>query len=712
VRGLARFSLYLAVALIAAQTVTLAQQTDLKGTLRRGPDGKLYLDTSQPPPPAPSAEAAPADNPAPPPAAVPAGVAGPAAPAPAARGGPRSLAVCPHGCSYASLAQALSAAGPGDTVSIGAGIYAEAGVIAADRVRLIAAPGVEIKGVAVEGKAAIVVKGSDVLIEGIDCSQISVPDHNGACVRLEGHNLTLRHVHFHDAEEGVLTGPQTGTLTIEDSVLERLGAGGLAHAVYAGEMEALVIRRSAILSSKGEGHEVKSRAAATTIENSVIASLDGLDSRTLDIPNGGVLTVRDSVLEKGLNSTTSEVIGFGLEGVKYPVNAVRLDKVKVIIDRKGGVLMNGHTDDNYTDVSVTGGERAVDSRLRWVADRAAAGLPAYPQLPSVAGAPKAETGERAALRVCPSGCSSNTLTDALRTAPSGSTITIGPGYYHEGGALRANHVTLKAEPGVHLEGGAVEGKAALVIKGDDTVIEGLDCSRIEVPDQNGACIRLEGRNLTLRKVYFHDSQEGLLANDGTGTILIEDSRFEKLGAAGRSHAIYVGKADSLTIRGTSITATQGKGHGVKSRAAHLVIETSVIATLDGQDSRLIDVANGGDLLIRRSVLEKGPASDNVEAIGFGLEGMSYAENSLKIEDCQIILDRPDATLARSVLHGSVTGGRIVGGSVGGGKELVGRLTDLVAPGRVGDNLTFAADVAVFGDRAAAGLKPFPALPGR
>jgi hypothetical protein len=240
VLGLARFSFYLAVALIAAQTVTWAQQTDLKGTLRRGPDGKLYLDTSQPPPAPAPAEAAPAGEPQPP-----AGVAAPAsAPAaPAARSGPRSLAVCPHGCPYASLAQALSAAGPGDTVSIGAGTYAEAGVIAADRVKLIAAPGAELKGVAVEGKAAIVVKGNDALIEGLDCSEISVPDHNGACVRLEGHNLTLRHVHFHDSEEGVLTGPDTGTLTIEDSVLERLGAGGLAHGVYAGAMEALVIRR-------------------------------------------------------------------------------------------------------------------------------------------------------------------------------------------------------------------------------------------------------------------------------------------------------------------------------------------------------------------------------------------------------------------------------------------------------------------------------------
>lgn len=706
-RRLDRFSCVLGLVLIVMQTMAAAQPAELKGTLKRGPDGKLYVDTTQPPPPAETPTA-----PAAAPAAEPAEAPGAAPAAAPVRTGPRSLAVCPQGCSYTSIARAFAAAGPGDTVSIGAGVYAEAGIIAADRVKIVAAPGVEIKGVAVEGKAAIVVRGSDVSIEGIDCSQISVPDHNGACVRLEGHNLTLRHVHFHDAEEGVLTGPQTGTLTIEDSVLERLGAGGLAHGVYAGEMDALIIRRSAILSSKGEGHEVKSRAAATTIENSVIASLDGLDSRPIDVPNGGTLTVRDSVLEKGVNSTTVEAIGFGLEGIKYPVNMVHLDRVKVIIDRKGGQMLNGHADENYSEVAVIGGDKAVDSRLRWVSDRTAAGLPAYPQLPAVAGAPKIEAGERAALRICPSGCAFNSLTEGLRAAPSGSTLTIGPGYYHEGGALRAAHVTLKAEPGVHLEGGAVEGKAALVIKGDDTVIEGLDCSRIEVGDQNGACVRLEGRNLTLRKVYFHDSQEGLLANDETGAILIEDSRFERLGSGGRAHAIYVGKADSVTIRGTSVTATQGKGHGVKSRAARLVIDNSVIASLDGQDSRLIDASNGGELLVRHSILEKGPSSDNAEEIGYGLEGMSYSQNSLKLENCQIIIDRPDGRIARSMVHGTVSGGRIVGGDVGGGKQLVGRLTDLVAPGRVGDNLAISDDVAIFPDRAAAGLPAYPALPGR
>ena len=61
----------------------------------------------------------------------------------------------------------------------------------------------------------------------------------------------------------------------------------------------LVLRRSRVVESVGEGHEVKSRAARTIIENNVIASLTGVDSRQIDLPNGGDIVIRGNVLEKG-----------------------------------------------------------------------------------------------------------------------------------------------------------------------------------------------------------------------------------------------------------------------------------------------------------------------------------------------------------------------------------------------------------------------------
>jgi hypothetical protein len=289
-------------------------------------------------------------------------------------------------------------------------------------------------------------------------------------------------------------------------------------------------------------------------------------------------------------------------------------------------------------------------------------------------------------------------------------LVLAPATYREAGIIRANKVTIKAEPGAKLEGVAADNKAALVIKGDDTVIIGLECLGIEVGDMNGACVRLEGRNLTLRKVYFHDSQEGLLSNDDTGDVLIEDSRFETLGANGRAHGIYVGKSSSLTIRRSSVLGTKGKGHGVKSRAAHTIIENTTIATQNGDDSRLIDIANGGEFVLRNSILQKGPKSDNPEAIGFGLEGMPYPVNSVLIENTRVVIDQPGGKLVRSIVHGTMSGGFVVGGDIGGAKELVAKLTDVLAPGRLGDNLTIGPDVKMFPDRAAAGLAAFPALP--
>ena len=54
-------------------------------------------------------------------------------------------------------------------------------------------------------------------------------------------------------------------------------------------------------------------------------------------------------------------------------------------------------------------------------------------------------------------------------------------------------------------------KAIWVAKGDDTMTENVAFSGMAVPDRNGAGIRHEGRDLTLRRVLMEDGEEGLLA---------------------------------------------------------------------------------------------------------------------------------------------------------------------------------------------------------
>ena len=221
--------------------------------------------------------------------------------------------------------------------------------------------------------------------------------------------------------------------------------------------------------------------------------------------------------------------------------------------------------------------------------------------------------------------------------------------------MRRNGVTVLAH-GVHLFGKATNRKAAIVVKGDDVVIEGLECSHIAVRDVNGACVRASGRNLTLRKVYFHDAQTGLLAARAEGRIVIEDSTFERLGdPEGRAnpHAIYIDSSvDEFILRRSRVLSSSGEGHEVKSRAARTVIIDSVIASLDGRDSRLIDVPNGGDVIIRGNVLEEGPNSANNEIIGIGLElrrakRRRHEVNRALIENNLVLMDRGGTKFLRS-----------------------------------------------------------------
>jgi hypothetical protein len=310
--------------------------------------------------------------------------------------GSRSLRVCPPDeatdCDFQSIAQALAAAQDGDLIVLGAGDYEEAGVLRANGVMIRAEPGAHMKGAAAEGKAALVIKGNDTVIEGLECSDIWVPNGNGACIRIEGRNLTLRHVYFHDSQEGILGG--RGRILIEDSTFERLGGDekidpGKAHAIYIGKhADELILRRSKILSSKEEGHEIKSRAKRTMIENNVIASLDGHDSRLIDIPNGGEIIIRNNVLEKGRGSRNPDVIAVGLERGRNPaidhrVNSILIEGNTIILERFDPIRLV-HVRDVPPAVLkgnvIIGGAPYREGTNRWFLDRRTAGLPAYPHL--------------------------------------------------------------------------------------------------------------------------------------------------------------------------------------------------------------------------------------------------------------------------------------------------------------------------------------------
>lgn len=258
-------------------------------------------------------------------------------------------------------------------------------------------------------------------------------------------------------------------------------------------------------------------------------------------------------------------------------------------------------------------------------------------------------------------CQFKSIESAVRAANDGDHILIGPGVYEEATRITNDNLTITAVGGAHIRGKTVEDKAALVIRGNNIRIHGLQCSGIWIPEGNGACIRHEGRDLTLTDVYFHDSQQGILTCSGcggTGTLLITNSTFERLGGdlkiprrAGLAHGIYYsGQGGKLIVQDSRVLSTKEEGTGIKSRAAETVIERTTIASLEGEDSRLVDLSNGGIATIIDSILSQGPNSTNSDLIAFGLEGLAYDKNKLSILGNTVMSLRESARLYNSVVE--------------------------------------------------------------
>lgn len=210
----------------------------------------------------------------------------------------------------------------------------------------------------------------------------------------------------------------------------------------------------------------------------------------------------------------------------------------------------------------------------------------------------------------------------------GDTVAIDAGTYEADVARwSANNLVLMGVDGfAHLKanGTAYGGKAIWVIAGNNTTVEHIEFSLCRVPDKNGAGIRQEGANLTVRRCFFHNNEDGILAGDNAASdILIENTEFADNGFGdGLSHNLYINHVKSLTFR---YNYSHGAlvGHELKSRAHRTYILYNRLADgSEGTASRSIDLPNGGTAIIIGNEIQQGPKSENSNIIGYGLEGLS------------------------------------------------------------------------------------------
>jgi hypothetical protein len=223
------------------------------------------------------------------------------------------------GMEFATLGDALKAAVNGDIIAVKAGTYTnDFGTVSAN-VTILAVGGLvhEVATVPPPDDKGILTVNANLTIQGFTFTGGSdgSPDGNVAGIRLQDGNLDVSTCSFTGMQEGLLADPDpTATVTIDHSTFLDNGTGdGLSHNLYVGSVKSLVVTNS-LFEGAVVGHEIKSRALSTTIENNVIIDgPTGTGSYDIDIPNCGVAVIENNLIEKGPDASNDYAIHYGGE---------------------------------------------------------------------------------------------------------------------------------------------------------------------------------------------------------------------------------------------------------------------------------------------------------------------------------------------------------------------------------------------------------------
>ncbi len=266
----------------------------------------------------------------------------------------------------------------------------------------------------------------------------------------------------------------------------------------------------------------------------------------------------------------------------------------------------------------------------------------------------AHLAQGATLRVGP-GATYVTPCQAVAAAADGDTIEIDAAGVYDGDvcAIARSRLTLRGVNGrAHIDaaGKNAGGKGIWVIQGDDTVVEGIEFSGATVPDQNGAGIRQEGTNLTIRNCYFHDNEDGILTNaDPNSEILIETSEFARNGYGdGYSHNLYIGNIKRFTLR-YCYSHSAKVGHLVKSRAQqNFILYNRLTGEADGSESYEINLPNAGSSYVIGNLVQQGPTTQNSALLDYGSEGPSNPGQDLYVINNTFVNERSGGAVFVSI----------------------------------------------------------------
>ena len=271
----------------------------------------------------------------------------------------------------------------------------------------------------------------------------------------------------------------------------------------------------------------------------------------------------------------------------------------------------------------------------------------------------------AATRAVGPGKAYATPCSAFAAAAAGDIIEIdGSGTYRgDVCGIYASNLTIRGingRPKIDAAGKNAMGKGTWVVVGSNITVENVEMSGAKVPDQNGAALRLDGTNFTLRNSFLHDNENGILSGANTASnIVIEYSEFGHNGfGTGYTHNLYIGNVASLTFR-YNFSHDAHVGHNLKSRARVNMIAYNRFSSLRagetgstaaGQPSYEIDLPNAGTSYVIGNVIQQPSANQNPGMLAYGAEGASNPGHDLYVINNTFLND--DSSRGTFVLVGS------------------------------------------------------------
>jgi len=225
---------------------------------------------------------------------------------------------------------------------------------------------------------------------------------------------------------------------------------------------------------------------------------------------------------------------------------------------------------------------------------------------------------------------------AFAKAKAGDVVEIDGSKTYSGDvcAISVSDLTIRGvngRPKINANGKNAQGKGIWVVKGNNVKVENVEMYGAKVADKNGAALRLEGTNFTLRSSYLHNNENGILSGaNGNSTIVVENSEFGFNGYGdGKTHNLYIGNVASLVFR-FNYSHDAKVGHNLKSRAKLNTISYNRFSSTTNKPSYEIDLPNGGTSYIIGNVIHQPASHSNPAMIAYAMEGASNPSQDLYV----------------------------------------------------------------------------------